>query len=310
VINFRYHVVSLTAVFLALAIGLIVGTAALNGPIVDSLRNRVSELSNDNSNYRNQTNQYRDQLSRADEFAAELAPSLVSGKLTSRKILLVALPGGGEYLDGVATMLNIAGAKITARITIQDKFFDPSNNLELLRVAEHVSQRTALATGVPKNSDGVETSAALLANALQQRPRTTVALSDLKASLDAYTRTNNIAVDDGAVQGSDSTVIISGLPPVDKDAETKAHSAVTLTSQFIADQPALLAGNGVGDGNLVSAIRGDATLVTKISTVDNASTMQGQLSATLAMIERIATNKVGHYGLAAGASSQVPQYIP
>jgi len=33
VINFRYHVVSLTAVFLALAIGLVVGTAALNGPV-------------------------------------------------------------------------------------------------------------------------------------------------------------------------------------------------------------------------------------------------------------------------------------
>ena len=37
-INFRYHVVSLTAVFLALAIGLVVGTAALNGPVADSLK--------------------------------------------------------------------------------------------------------------------------------------------------------------------------------------------------------------------------------------------------------------------------------
>ena len=36
-INFRYHVVSLTAVVLALAIGLVVGTAALNGPVVDTL---------------------------------------------------------------------------------------------------------------------------------------------------------------------------------------------------------------------------------------------------------------------------------
>ena len=41
-INFRYHVVSLTAVFLALAIGLVVGTAALNGPVADSLRGQVS----------------------------------------------------------------------------------------------------------------------------------------------------------------------------------------------------------------------------------------------------------------------------
>ena len=36
-INFRYHVVSLAAVFLALAIGLVVGTAAANGPIADTM---------------------------------------------------------------------------------------------------------------------------------------------------------------------------------------------------------------------------------------------------------------------------------
>jgi Copper transport outer membrane protein, MctB len=45
VINFRYHVVLLTAVFLALAIGLIVGTAALNGPVANDLQSRVSQLS-------------------------------------------------------------------------------------------------------------------------------------------------------------------------------------------------------------------------------------------------------------------------
>ena len=43
-INFRYHVVSLTAVFLALAIGLVVGTAALNGPAADALGEQVDAL--------------------------------------------------------------------------------------------------------------------------------------------------------------------------------------------------------------------------------------------------------------------------
>ena len=56
-INFRYHVVSLTAVFLALAIGLVVGTAALNGPVADSLKDQVQGLNRDNSNLREQQNQ-------------------------------------------------------------------------------------------------------------------------------------------------------------------------------------------------------------------------------------------------------------
>ena len=40
-ISFRYHVVSIVAVFLALALGVVVGTTALNGPITTDLRNKV-----------------------------------------------------------------------------------------------------------------------------------------------------------------------------------------------------------------------------------------------------------------------------
>ena len=49
----------------------------------------------------------------------------------------------------------------------------------------------------------------------------------------------------------------------------------------------MVAGNGVGDGNLVAAVRGDPALVKTISTVDNASTTQGQLATALAMVERL-----------------------
>ncbi len=58
-INFRYHVVSLTAVFLALAIGLVVGTAALNGPVADSLEGQVTGLRKDNQNWRQRSATWR-----------------------------------------------------------------------------------------------------------------------------------------------------------------------------------------------------------------------------------------------------------
>jgi len=217
VINFRYHVVSLTAVFLALAIGLVVGTAALNGPVADSLKNQVTAVSKDNSNLRDQANQYLDQLNRAQEFATEVAGPLLSGKLAGRKVLLVALPGGQDYLDGVAAMLTTAGAKITAQVTVQDKFFDPANDVELLDLANQSSQPTVPTAGLPLNSNGVETSSALLALALLQRT-TEVDPDDLKAVLTAYTKQNDIAVEDGAVGGAEATVVVSGLPPVDNQA--------------------------------------------------------------------------------------------
>jgi hypothetical protein len=305
VINFRYHVVSLTAVFLALAIGLVVGTAALNGPVADSLKAQVSALNKDNSNLRSQDNQYRDELNRTQDFAAEVAPALLSGKLTGRRILLVSL-GSQDYTDQVKQMLTLAGATITANVTVQDKFFDPANNTELLDLAETGSQPTISAAGLPVNSNGAETSSALLALGLLQHPQE-VAPGDLTALLTAYTKQGYIAVDSGAKGGADSTVIVSGLPPVDKDAAKKAAAAVSLAGEFVKSRALVVAGNGVGDGNLISEIRADPTLVKQISTVDNGSTTQGQVATAMAVVERVVLGRVGQYGVSAGATSQVPK---
>ena len=43
-ISFRYHLVSIIAVFLALALGIVVGTTALNGPITKDLLERFRKL--------------------------------------------------------------------------------------------------------------------------------------------------------------------------------------------------------------------------------------------------------------------------
>ena len=139
-INFRYHVVSLTAVFLALAIGLVVGTAALNGPVADSLKSQITALNKDNGNKRDQINQYREELNSNQVFATEVAPALLNGKLTGRKLLVVELPGTADYAEGVVSMLKVAGATVTARVTVQDKFFDPSMAAELLDLASQSSQ--------------------------------------------------------------------------------------------------------------------------------------------------------------------------
>jgi hypothetical protein len=306
VINFRYHVVSLTAVFLALAIGLVVGTAALNGPFADSLNDQVKALSKDNSNYRDQANQYRDELNRTQEFAAEIAPTVLRGTLTGRKLLLVALPGSADYVDQVKSMLTLAGATITAKVTVQDKFFDPNNNTELLDLAEKGSQPTVPVAALPRNLDGVETSSAQLALALQARTPE-VAPGDLTAVLTAYTGGGYLAVDKNPLGGAEATVIVAGLPPTDKDATKKSQSAVTLASQFAKGKPLVVAGNGVGGGNLISEVRKDPTLVKTISTVDNASTVEGQIVTAMAMDERLVQSRVGQYGVSAGATSHAPK---
>ncbi len=306
-INFRYHVVSLTAVFLALAIGLVVGTAALNGPVADSLKNQISALNKDNSNKRDQISQYREELNRSQDFATQIAPTVLGGKLAARKIVVLALPGTSDYADGVIEMLTVAGATITAKVTVNDKFFDPNVEFELLDLAQQSSQPT-IGEGVPLNSNGVETASALLALALLQRAGTTQAApTDVTAVLTAYSKAGYLSVDDKATGGAEAAVIVSGAPAVDKDATKKSESAVTMANQFSKNLPLVIAGDGVGDGNLISAVRSDPTLVKRISTVDNASTVDGQVATAMATAERIVGGRTGQYGLAPGNSGLVPQ---
>ncbi|MEU8660213.1 copper transporter [Actinoplanes philippinensis] len=310
-INFRYHVVSLTAVFLALAIGLVVGTAALNGPVSENLRNNLEALNKDNNVRREQVNQLNEAVNRNQEFATQIAPGLLGGKLAGRKVAVVALPGTEDHTAGVVKMLTVAGATVTARVRMEDKFFDPGTVNDLLFLVDQLSQPSISVTGLPRNSDGVETASALLALALLQSTPSSPTAEDVTAVLSAFTQPGYLTAEEGATGGAEAIVLVAGVPATDKDADKKSRYALTMADVFSkAPRMLVVAGDNAGDGNLVSGIRNDPTLVTRISTVDNVSTVQGQVTTALVTVERLVQNKVGQYGLAAGATSIVPSAAP
>ncbi|HEU4425229.1 MAG TPA: copper transporter [Pilimelia sp.] len=304
-INFRYHVVSLTAVFLALAIGLVVGTAALNGPVADSLNDSVNALGKDNKNLREQVNHLQEEVNREEDFAIEAAPLMLRGKLAGRRVLVVSLPRGRDHVGGVIEMLTIAGARVTARIDIEDKFTDPANGVELLELAADAAVSSVPVADLPANSDGVETSSALLAAVLMDR-LTDVPDADLRAVLAAYRSAGYLTVKDKVSGPAEAVVVVTDRPYTDRDAGQKNKAVVTLADQFDKAGPIVVAGSGVaGDGNAVSGVRGDPTLAKTISTVDNVSTSQGRLVTALVVAEQL-SGDVGHYGIGAGAQFLLP----
>ncbi|MFB9238703.1 copper transporter [Plantactinospora siamensis] len=306
-INFRYHVVSLTAVFLALAIGLVVGTAALNGEVADSLSNNVAALRKDNSQLRQKVDSLQDEVNREEDFARDTAPMLLTGKLTGRRVLLVTLPSGRDHVDGVTDMLRMSGATITGRVDVQDKFVDPNNGVTLLELAAKAARPSIPASSLPGNSDGVETTSALWAAALLDRPGApAVSEADRRAVLSTYTTAGYITVSDKLTSPAEAVVVVSGQPYIDRDSAKKDQSVVTMTTQFDRAGVAVVAGSGTSAGNVVSAVRDDAALSKTVSTVDNSTTVQGQVVTALAVIEQITVRKAGQYGLGTGATSPVP----
>src|SRR5690348_8189121 len=98
VIDFRYHIVSIIAVFLALALGLVVGASALRGPLVDQLKDRSGQLEKDNQRLRDQT-RLTDQMNAYDGQVVDgLTSQVVEGRLKGESVIFIEAPGADDQM--------------------------------------------------------------------------------------------------------------------------------------------------------------------------------------------------------------------
>jgi hypothetical protein len=307
VINFRYHVVSLTAVFLALAIGLVMGTAALNGPAVTELKNKVNGLSGQNQAYRDQVKQLEADASNQEQFANQIAPTTLRNHLEGRRVLLVTMPDSHTYVDGLVQYLALAAAKVTGQIQINDSFTDPANSEVLLDVARSTAP-TAAQAGLPGNSNGAETASYLLADVLTAHPTGGFTTDEIGKVLAAYSSSKSRFIDvTGDIQPADAIVFLAAQPYTDQSAPDRNAAVLTIATQFDQVGPLVVAANGAaGTGNVIAGVRGDPTLSKTISTVDNLATPQGRIGTVLALEEQLVKGRAGHYGGGSGATALVP----
>ena len=109
----RYHATSLIAVFIALAVGVVVG-AALGGDTIDSTRKDLERsLTGNLEDARERADDLSGELGRANEFAGHVYPALVRDQLRGRRIGLIAF---GELPDDVSDSVEGALAPTGGRL--------------------------------------------------------------------------------------------------------------------------------------------------------------------------------------------------
>jgi hypothetical protein len=109
----RYHAVSLIAVFLALAIGILIGAEFGGDTLNSTRRNLEHSLTGNLQDARERADQLGGELSRANEFADRVYPVLVRDQLAGRRIGLIALgdlPGGVS--DEIEEALGPTGGRL------------------------------------------------------------------------------------------------------------------------------------------------------------------------------------------------------
>jgi hypothetical protein len=100
VFDFRYHAVSLVAVFMALAIGLLLGVAIGDAGLVSSAERRVRDsLDKDIDAARADANELRSRLALRTRFENELYPQLVAGRLAGATVGLVFLGRSSDRVN-------------------------------------------------------------------------------------------------------------------------------------------------------------------------------------------------------------------
>jgi hypothetical protein len=109
----RYHATSLIAVFLALAIGILIGAEFGGDALTSTRKNLEASLVNNLQDARSESDELSGELGRSNEFADRVYPVLTRDRLEGKRIAIVALGGlPSEDTNAVEEALGPTGAKL------------------------------------------------------------------------------------------------------------------------------------------------------------------------------------------------------
>jgi hypothetical protein len=109
----RYHATSLIAVFLSLAIGILIGAEFGGDALTNTRKNLEHSLVGNLQDARSKTDELSGQLGRSNEFADRVYPVLAREQLAGKRIAIVALGGlPSEDTTAVEDALGPTGAKL------------------------------------------------------------------------------------------------------------------------------------------------------------------------------------------------------
>lgn len=310
-IDFRYHIVSIVSIFLALAVGIVLGAGPLKGEIGNTLSQQTAALRAEKAQLRTQLDAEKQGTAARDTFAAAVAPSIMKGQLTDRTVALVLAPGAdADLVKSVTASLAPAGAKVGSTITLTDAWADPAKRTFRNSLASQLAQLVK----APLAAGGDQLAATVLARAIlgataqpTQRidPSASAALQglvagDLVKASDHIVPSSAVILVGGPVKGSDQA---------DTDARLATYVALVRALDAAGSGAVVVTPSNTTDravaADLVVAVRKDADAAKVVSTVDDGDLAMGEATLMLALAQQYAGG-VGQYGLGADAKAIAP----
>jgi hypothetical protein len=317
VISLRYHIVSLVAVFLALALGIVVGSTVLQEGTVSVLR-ATSEAVRAKSEENSRKNvELTRQIGDLQRFGVAVLPELVQNRLKGRSVVLVDTDKvDGGLREGVRKVLEDAGAQVDGQITFADERLalgadaDRTAMGRLLAVdagapdvlrgelVRRLANRLATPAAIPQDNNQ---RASDMLTGLQDADF----LADLKLSrplatgADPFPRQGSIFVLLGPSAAATATAVAPDAFLVPLADQVSARTGGPVAGGEAAAVPAA--------SSWVTALRNNRAVSRRVSGIDSVDTVYGQLALVEALQGSLQQLPAGQYGIKDGASGLLPE---
>ena len=306
-IDFRYHLVSLISVFLALAVGVVLGAGPLQNSLGTALNDQVTALRENRNATQAKLEQTETAVNERDSYITQAATSLLPGTLASKNVAMVLLPDAkAEDADAIATQLKSAGATVTGRVSLTSTWVDLSR--ENYRSTFSGQVQGHLGSTNSKDANGILGEA--LAKALTANDDSSRVLMDMLSVTVDKSGTPFISVDSTPTAAAEMIVVVGPRPQASsgKGATVEASpgqdpKAWAKALEGTAGRaPTVVVGSADGDGGVVGIIRSEKA---KVTTIDSVGQIAASVSTPLALASTRA-GTTGHYGFDKGAEAVMP----
>jgi hypothetical protein len=319
VIDFRYHLVSLISVFLALAVGIVLGAGPLRENLGSQLTGQVEQLRTEKDDLRSTNDSLTSQNDELSGFISQTAPDLVAGSLDGRSTAVVYDDDSVRSpVSTIDSLLEDAGASTPLTIRLQTSLWDPDQaqtRSDALDALADVDGSFASAV-----EDGTDSSSGALSAAIGRLlVDDSMSAQDRQDLWKVLTDARLVDVDGDTGTVVDSLVYASAAPAdlaVDGDDTTTASERTQglleaqtglLERAAAARTPTVVSGStptNDDSAGLLRTVRGDSRF-SDLSSGDRLQAPDGPVIAVLALGEQVRGGS-GSYGTASDARDRAP----
>jgi hypothetical protein len=300
-INFRFHLASLIAIFLALALGVVVGAGVIDRGVVDTLNSRLDSVERESSRIKDENRALGDENSRLTDAIQSAECYATSDRLLGEDVGLVAVRGVNEdRVNKTVAAVLCGGATVTGVLWVEEKW-------ALANVDDAAKMADALGSS-SKRAATLRTAAwKQLSERLQEPSPASETSPDLLSTLEdagfvkfqTVGDSNPTTLAQFPKRGASLLLVVGNDANVpDKDIVVPGATAFTAAGIPLVVGEVYAEGQDAPARSSGLAPLRDGDLAKKVSTVDDLDQPYGPLTAALALAGlHEFPPRVGHYGL-------------